>query len=401
MSKITKRRIEALTAQAKDYFVWDDELAGFGVRVMRSALKSYIVQYRSGGRTRRLAFSRVGTMTPDEARGHARELLVAVARGGDPVAEIVEERRTPTVTALCDRVLKEHVELRCKPTTARDYRSAVRRLIIPRLGAFKISDVKRSDVAKLHHELRETPYQANRVVATLSKIFNLAEEWGLRPDGSNPCRHVRKYREAKRERYLTFDELKALGDVLAEAERTQSEPQPVINAFRLLILTGARMGEIQKLRWEYVRGNVLALPDSKTGAKRIVLGKEAREVLAAIEKVPGNPYVIIGQIAGQHWNDLERPWRRIRAKAGLPDLRIHDLRHSFASFAASAGESLMVIGKLLGHTQPQTTARYAHLAPDPVSDTADRVTALIGAALVPEQPKRLAANANAAQAVAE
>lgn len=398
MSKITKRHVEGLKPRATDYFAWDDDLAGFGVRVMRSGLKSYVIQYRAGGRTRRLAFTRVGTMTPDEARAHARELLVAVARGGDPVAAIIEERRTPTVAALCERVLNEHVELRCKPTTARDYRSAVRRLILPRLGTFKISDVKRSDVAKLHHELRKTPYQANRAVATLSKIFNLAEEWGLRPDGSNPCRHIRKYSEVKRERYLSLDELKALGDVLAEAERTRSEPQPVINAFRLLILTGARMGEIQKLRWEHVRGNVLALPDSKTGAKRIVLGKEARELLASIEKVHGNPYVITGQIAGQHWNDLERPWRRIREKAKLPDLRIHDLRHSFASFAAGAGESLMVIGKLLGHSQAQTTARYAHLAPDPVSETADRVTNLIASAMMPEPPDPTAANCNESRA---
>lgn len=403
MAKITKRYVEALKPQASDYFVWDDELAGFSVRVMRSGIKSYIVQYRNGGRTRRLAFCRVGTMTPDEARAHARELLVAVARGNDPVAEIVEQRRTPTLAVLCERFLVEHVELRCKATTQRDYVSTVRRFIVPRLGSFKIGDVKRSDVAKLHHDLRETPYQANRVVAALSKIFNLAEVWGLRPDGSNPCRHVRKYREVKRERYLTLDEIKTLGQVLAAAERDGSEQQPVINAFRLLILTGARMREILTLKWEYVHDGVLVLPDSKTGAKRIVLGKEAGEVLSRIEKLPENPHVITGKIAGQHWNDLERPWRRIRAKAALPDVRIHDLRHSFASFAASAGESLMMIGKLLGHSQAQTTARYAHLAPDPVNETADRVTALIASAMASESLKPGAANSNepASRAAAE
>lgn len=403
MAKITKRRVEALKPQATDYFEWDDELAGFGVRVMRSGVKSYVVQYRSGGRTRRLAFSRVGTMTPDEARAHARELLVAVARGNDPVAEIVEQRKTPTVVVLCERFLTEHVELRCKATTQRDYVSTVRRFIVPRLGTFKISDVKRSDVAKLHHDLRETPYQANRVVAALSKIFNLAEVWGLRPDGSNPCRHVRKYREVKRERYLTLEEIKRLGQVLDSAERDGSEQQPVIDAFRLLILTGARMREILTLKWEYVRGGVLVLPDSKTGAKRVVLGKEAGEVLSGINKIDSNPYVITGKIEGQHWNDLERPWRRIRARAGLPGVRIHDLRHSFASFAASAGESLMMIGKLLGHSQAQTTARYAHLAPDPVNETADRVTALIASAMTVEVAKPRAANSNEqqAQAVAE
>lgn len=394
MARITKRSVESLKPQANDYFAWDDDLAGFGVRVMRSGLKSYVVQYRSGGRTRRHAFSRVGTMTPEEARTHARELLVSVARGGDPVAEIVEYRRTPTLAHLCERFLGEHVELRCKATTQRDYQSLVRRFIIPRLGTFKISEVKRADIAKLHHDLRDTPYQANRALATLSKIFNLAEVWGLRPDGSNPCRHVRKFRETKRERYLTLDEVKTLGQVLNEAERDGSQPKPVINAIRLLMLTGARLSEIQTLKWEHVRETVLALPDSKTGAKRIVLGKEARDELAGIQKVPGNPYVITGKVEGQHWNDLERPWRRIRAKASLPELRLHDLRHSFASFAAGAGESLAMIGKLLGHSQTQTTARYAHLAPDPISGMADRVTAIIASALIPEEPKPRAANSN-------
>jgi integrase len=394
MASITKRTVERLKPQAKDYFLWDDDLAGFGVRVMRSGFKSYVVQYRVGGRTRRNAFSRIGTMTPDEARKHARGLLVEVDKGGDPVAELVERRRSPTLRHLCERFLTEYVDHRCKPTTQRDYHSLVRRFIIPRFGTFKISDIKRPDVAKLHHDLRETPYQANRTLATLSKIFNLAEIWGLRPDGSNPCRHVRKYRETKRERYLTFDEIKALGQVLAEAERDGSEPQPVINAVRLLMLTGARLTEIQTLKWEHVRDRVLVLPDSKTGAKRIVLGKEAADLLSGIKKLPDNPYVITGKVKGRHWNDLERPWRRMRAKADLPDLRIHDLRHSFASFAAGAGESLPMIGKLLGHSQAQTTARYAHLAPDPVSDMADRMTALIASAMTPEMPKSRAANAN-------
>ena len=161
------------------------------------------------------------------------------------------------------------------------------------------------------------------------------------------------------------------------------------------MLTGARLSEIQTLKWEYVREGFLALPDLKTGPKRIVLGKEAAEVLKLIERVPGNPYVITGKIEGQHWNDLQRPWRSIRKKAELPGLRIHDLRHSFASVAASAGESLAMIGKLLGHNQVQTTARYAHLSPNPVSATADRVAALISAAMASDKPHPKAANSNA------
>jgi integrase len=319
---------------------------------------------------------------------------VEVDKGQDPVAELVAHRRSPTLAHLCKQFLAEYVEQRCKPTTQREYKRLVNLIIEPQLGTFKIGEVKRSDIAKLHHDLRETPYQANRTLAALSKIFNLAEVWGLRPDGSNPCRHVRKYREIKRERYLTFEELNDLGQALSEAERDGSEPKAVIDAVRLLILTGARLNEIQTLKWEYVRDGFLALPDSKTGAKRIVLGKEASDVLQRIKRVPDNPYVITGKVEAQHWNDLQRPWRRIRDKAKLSGLRIHDLRHSFASFAASQGESLAIIGKLLGHNQVQTTARYAHLSPNPVSATADRISAVIAATMNAEIPRPEAANSN-------
>jgi integrase len=397
MAKITKRTVDSLSARANEYFVWDDELSCFGVRVMPSGKASYVVQYRAGGRTRRNAFSAVGAMTPDEARKHARELLVAVDKGGDPVAEIEAQRRMPNVAALCDQFLTDHVANRCKPITEREYRRCVVLFIKPHLGTFKVGDVKRQDIAKLHHALSHTRYQANRTLAVLSKLFNLAEVWGLRPDGSNPCRHVKKYPERKRERYLTPEEMLSLGTVLADAERDGSEPAPVIAAVRLLMLTGARLAEIQTLKWEYVRKGCIVLPDSKTGPKRIELGTVAEQVLARIKRVRGNPYVITGTVEGQHWNDLQRPWRRIREKAQLPGLRIHDLRHSYASLAASDGESLSIIGKLLGHTQAQTTARYAHLAPASVRATAERIADAIAQAmnLNPAMPQ--AANDNDGQ----
>ena len=381
MAKITKRTVDCLKPRAADYFVWDNELPGFGVRVMRSGKSSYVVQYRAGGRTRRNAFSAIGAMTPDEARKHARELLVAVDKGGDPVAELQAQRRMPNVAALCDQFLTDHVAHRCKPITEREYRRCVELFVKPHLGTFKVGDVKRQDIAKLHHALSRTRYQANRTLAVLSKLFNLAEVWGLRPDGSNPCRHVKKYPERKRERYLTPEEMLALGTVLADAERDGSEPAPVIAAIRLLMLTGARLNEILTLKWEYVRNGYIALPDSKTGPKRIELGVASTQLLARIKRVRGNPYVITGKVDGQHWNDLERPWRRIRAKAQLTDLRIHDLRHSYASLAASDGESLSIIGKLLGHSQVQTTARYAHLAPASVRATAERISDSIATAM--------------------
>jgi integrase len=177
------------------------------------------------------------------------------------------------------------------------------------------------------------------------------------------------------------DELARLGKALLEAEQNVTEPTPAIAAFRLLLVTGCRRNEIQTLKWEYIQGTSLVLPDSKTGAKKVALGNVALEILMAMPRVSNNPYVIPGKRPLTHLTDLERPWRRIRKRAGLADVRIHDLRHSFASNAIGLGESLPMIGKLLGHTQVQTTARYAHLANDPVQLAADRVSSDMARAL--------------------
>jgi integrase len=212
-------------------------------------------------------------------------------------------------------------------------------------------------------------------------MFNLAEVWGLRPDGSNPCRHVPKYREKKRERYLSQAELRRLGAVLSDCEADGSESPFVIAAFRLLILTGCRLGEIQTLEWEFITPNGMELPDSKTGARRIPLPQAARAVLSALPRLSDNPYVIAGKVAGQHITDLQHPWRRIRALAGLDDVRIHDLRHTYASNAVSSGMPIQMVGRLLGHTQLQTTMRYAHLADDPVRRAAEENAAALSAGL--------------------
>ncbi|MFY8093267.1 MAG: tyrosine-type recombinase/integrase [Niveispirillum sp.] len=379
MPKLTKRIIDSAEPKDTDYFIWDEEIPGFGVRVLRTGKKSYVIQYRAGGRTRRYSFSQHGVMTPDEARRQARELLVSVDKGENPSEEARTQRFAPTMGSLCDRFMEEHVQHRCKPSTQGEYRRAVELFIKPEIGSHKVQDVTRADIARLHHKGRDTPYQANRTLGVLSKLFNLAEVWNLRPDGSNPCRHVKKYREEKRERFLSADELNRLSMALNDAEREGSEGVYFIAAIRLLILTGCRLGEIQTLKWSYARPGYLALPDSKTGAKKVYLGEAAMEVLDATPRLPGNPYVICGSVEGQHLQDLQKPWRRLRQRAGLPDLRIHDLRHSFASAAVGMGESLPMIGKLLGHSQVQTTARYAHLADDPMRASSERVSALLAA----------------------
>ena len=344
------------------------------------------------------------------------------------------------------------------------------KVIVPALGKRKVKEVGRADIARLHHSRRALPYDANRTLATLSKMFTMAEKWDIRPDGSNPCRHVEKYPERKRERMLTPEELAALGDALAGAERTWERacqldadiaatldevrrtrrtaelvarledlrsqrkalgdvvwPQAVA-AIRLLVFTGARMREVLGLRWEWIdfeRG-MARLPDSKTGAKTVHLPPPALALLAELPRVEGNPHVIVGAVAGACLVDLERPWQAIRKAAsvrlwragpgavaalveelagrlgreptfaecqaaaasadialptGLNDVRIHDLRHAFASVAASSGLGLPIIGKMLGHTQAATTARYAHLAPDPVAAAAATVAGKIADAL--------------------
>jgi integrase len=393
MPKLTKRTVDALKPDRTDRLIFDDEIPRFGIRVMRSGLKSYLIQYRASRHTRRYTFAKHGTVAPDEARAQARQLLAAVDRGEDPSLSRQERRAAPTVAELCDRFLTDYVPQRCKPSTQREYRRSVELFIVPKIGSMKAADVQRRHVAELHHQLRGIPYQANRTLGVLSKLFNLAEIWGMRLDGSNPCRHIEKFKEAKRERFLTASELTRLGQVLSVAETRGTEPPSVIAAFRLLLLTGCRLGEIQTLKWDYVQGSALRLADSKTGAKTVPIGQPVLDVLASLPREPGNPYVIFGKRPGSHLTDLQRPWRRIRARAGLPDVRIHDLRHSFASSAVGLGESLPVIAKLLGHSQVQTTARYAHLAHDPARSAADRISGEIARALGNKEPSGVSTEA--------
>ncbi len=381
MAKLTKRAVEALAVEKKDYFVWDSQIAGFGVRVLPSGAKTYQAQYRKGGRTRRVSIGRHGKVTVDEARKLAKEIMGQVAKGENPAEDISQHRKALTMAALCERFFEAHVKERCKLSTQKEYRRAIDLFIGPALGSFKVVDVERRDISDLHHKFRNKPYQANRTLGVLSKMFNLAEIWGLRPDGSNPCRHVPKYREIKRERYLSQHELQRLGQVLADVEREGCETPYIVAAFRLLILTGCRLGEIQTLKWEYIGPNGIELPDSKTGARRIPLPMPARDILSRLPRTPGNPHVIEGKKPGQYATDLQHPWRRIRERADLPNVRIHDLRHTYASNAVSSGMPIQMVGRLLGHTQLQTTMRYAHLADDPVRQAAEKNAEILGNAL--------------------
>jgi len=386
VANITKRAVDAAKARNADSYLWDRELHGFGLKVTPAGSKVYLVQYQLGGRkgrTRRVTIGRHGELTPTAARAEAKRLLGDIAAGRDPATERDKAKAGRSLAVVLDQFMAEHVRPKLKASTAREYERSARLYIVPRLGRRPIGELMRQDIAKLHHELGDTPYQANRTLALLSKFFGWAEKRGLRPDGSNPCRHIEKYREGRRERFLSQAELARLGDTVREAEQVKSCSPWVIAAVRLLTLTGARLNEILSLQWEHVseEHECLMLPDSKTGRKAIHLNAPALALLQSIPRLEGNPFVICGERAGRHLVNIEKPWRRIRKAAKLDDVRLHDLRHSFASVAASGGQSLVVIGKMLGHSQPATTARYAHLADDPVKAASDAVGRHIAAAM--------------------
>ena len=251
------------------------------------------------------------------------------------------------------------------------------------MGARAVGTVGRSEIAALHHQLRDTPTMANAAIDILSKMFSLAEAWERVPPGRNPCRSVRRYKTRTRERFLTPEEFRRLGRVLRDAETDGSVWPPAIAAIRLLLLTGCRRSEILTLRWDDVdrTAGELRLRDAKAGPRMVPLTRPLAAVLDGIARVPGNPWVVVGKRRPGRLTNLDPYWQPIRAKAGLEDVRVHDLRHSYASRALALGESLPAIGKLLGHRKVSTTARYVHLMQDAAKAAASRVGDSIGAHL--------------------
>lgn len=310
MPKLTKRHVDAAEIREADYFVWDDDLAGFGLRVLPSGRKGYIVQYRVGRRSRRISLGSSTVLTCEQARTRAITVIAAARNGEDPAAKRDADRRAITVKELADRFDKEHVAVRVKESTAKGYRRLLERTILPALGRHRVTEVTRADIAKLHHDQRHIPYEANRCLEVISKMFSLAEMWGLRPDGSNPRKHIKKYAEEKRERFLISAELKRVGEVLREMETEGIELPSAIAATRLLILTGCRLNEIMSLKWSYLDAApcALRLPDSKSGAKVVHLGQSALDLLTKIERVEKNPWVIVGTKPGARLTGLQPFW---------------------------------------------------------------------------------------------
>ena len=387
MPKLTKRIVDATRPAAKDLWLWDSEVRGFGLRVKPSGVKSYLVQYRNThGATRRLTIGKHGVVTPNEARRRARQLLGDVERGADPSAERKAARVAPDMSAMIDKYLDEHVSVHNKPATATEFRRICDVVIRPAFGQKKVADISYEDIKRLHRNLSGTPRQANIVVAILSKMFNLAEAWVARPDGSNPCRHVKRYAENKRERFLSEAELGRVGETLRTMEIEQRLSPIVINAIKLLALTGCRLGEVLALRWKNVdfeRG-VLVLPDTKTGKREHAVGALALAFLGNLERVAG---LTLGVLRNRSAASIaerahgKRAWQKVHKAAGVEDVRLHDLRHIIGTYAGQTGANAFLVRDKMGHKTVAMTGRYANRYDNPLRELSDVVEDRIAAAL--------------------
>jgi integrase len=373
--------------------IWDTTVRGFGVRRQRRD-PVYVLKYRFHGRQRFYTIGKHGApWTPDTARYEALRLLGSIVSHEaprDPSAERNFLKAQPTFAEFAEQYLTQYAEAHKKPRTVAEDRRNLRLHIVPSLGRMRVCDISRADVARFHTGRRRFPANANRCLATLSHMFTIAESWGMRAEDSNPCRRIKRYAEFARERSLSPHELERLGRVLTDV---QADPETLedwrpIACFKLLLFTGARLSEILTLRWEWIdwsRG-IARLPDSKTGRRNLLLPTPAIDLLISLPTRASQGYALPGTRLDSHFVGIQKPWQRLRKLAGLEDVRLHDLRHAFASIAVSAGDSLYTVGAILGHRQPATTQRYAHLSVDPVRAVADKTANRIAGLLASAEP---------------
>jgi integrase len=371
----------------------DSEVPGFGIRVTTNGARSYVLRYvvRGSGRERTYTIGDASVWCSTTARERAKELRREIEDGGDPLGAIEEEREAPTVADLVERFRTEHLP-RKRASTRGDYDSILRLHVEPHFGQHtKVADVRFEDVDALHRKVSKSgaTYVANRTVAVLSRMFSLAVRWRMRPD--NPAKGIERNIEYRRQRYLNGDELVRLSKALAK------HPHPeAADAIRLLLLTGARRGEVFGMRWQDVDldAGIWSKPAASTKQKRaheVPLSAPVLQLLTDIQKRQRRAgqrpkFVFPGDGASGHVVELKKSWATLTKAAGIADLRIHDLRHSYASQLVSGGVSLAMVGALLGHTNPATTARYAHLMRDPLKAATEKVGAIIAAAGKPIKP---------------
>lgn len=389
VGKITEKLVSSLVAGQT---VWDEGVKGFGIR-KQSKAAVFVFKYRQGGRQRFKTIGQHGSpWTTEGARQAAKRFLLALIDGRDITAD--GDNAALSFAQFAERYLTQHAAGRKRPRTLVEDRRNLDRYIFPALGDLPLNQVTKRNVAAFHVAQQARPIMGNRCLALISHIFVIAEKWDLRPVGSNPCRGLDRYPERQRERWLDSEELQRLGTALTECEQPKNlKGAKAVNwravaCIRLLILTGARLGEILGLQWSWInweRG-FARLPESKTGPKTIPLPPPALALLAAIRACrhdqAAGKHVLPGERPNAHYRAIQKPWQRIRKLAGLSDLRIHDLRHCYASVAVAGGESLYMVGAILGHRTTATTERYAHLAHDAIAmaagRTAGRLAELLG-----------------------
>jgi integrase len=378
--KLTDRLVRGLPVPAigkRTYY--DAEISGFGCRVYASGARTFILRYRT--HTRRERMFKIGSF-PDwptqAARAEAAELKMEVDRGGDPVGDVQAVRAAPTVADLCDRFEAEYLPRR-RPSTRYGYRLQIKNDIRPALGRHKVAEVKFADVDRLHRDITKagTPQKANRVLALLSRMMSMAIRWQWRTD--NPCGGIERNQENKRRRYLSADELARLGAALDEYSDQQSA-----DIIRLLLLTGPRRGEVMAARWADFDAEFKTWrkPGSTTKQKTehiVPLSEPARALLTKISALRSTdlPEWVFPAGDGSHRKNVQYAWITICKAANIVGVRIHDLRHTYASLLVNAGHGLPVIGALLGHTTPTTTHRYSHLYDDPLRAATEQVGKII------------------------
>ena len=372
MSKLTKRFVESIKPDLNTTIkMWDSELKGFGIVVLPSGRKTYCVQYRNQDRVKkRFKIGVHGQISTEMAREMARKFLGQVAQGGDPATHKKERSEAPSMQDLFEEYLKGHATKKRDRSTKEDKR-LFNELIAPHMKSKKLETITRKDVEQLHTELSKTPYQANRVLSLLSKMFSLAISWGWIPE--NPTQGITRYQEEKRTRWLDGDELKCFWNVL---DRYPAQTSALLLKF--LLLTGARKGEALNATWDQfdLVSGVWTKPSHLTKQKRtehLPLSTQALILLSELKKLSDgkSTYVFPGKVSGQPLKEIKTFWKTSLKEAGIKNLRIHDLRHTHASHLVSSGLSLSIVGKLLGHTQASTTQRYAHLADEPLRQAAE------------------------------
>jgi integrase len=383
--RLTQAFVDSQAATGRDRIIFDSLVPGLGLRITPTGTRIFLAQARIAGRKRRITVGYAPDMALSQARTEAHEVLGAMRRGVDPTADQKARLRaaaakSTTFRELSERWMSEFVEPKLKPRTATDYRHLLASRILPLLGNLTVAEIDRAHVEQLHRHMRATPRRANYGVTVVRALLSFAVKHGLR--SANPAAGIKLYRENKRERFLSETEIAAAADGIDKAEACGTVGPFAAAGLRLALFTGARSGEITSIRWEHIDWDrrFVRIPDSKNNEPRTIhLSDAAVEVLRKLPHV--GPFVIAGMKRGVPYRNLTHAWGRARKLAGLEDVRLHDLRHSYASVAAARGVSLYTIGKLLGHKDPVSTQRYAHLARDVVQQTNDEIGAAMQAAI--------------------